>query len=120
MKKILAISLVVVSLLLLTSAAMADRGDRIKVDDRFGDVCCPEKEICPPIVVCFPEFTCPSIDVCLPKAPCIPDVLIEDFPEICCPEVTFDIPEICPPKAPAPCPEDDCCPDRERPDRKHR
>lgn len=118
MKKVLAISLVLVSLLLLTSAAMADRGDRVRNHE-----CCPEEEVCPPeeeevcppIVIGFPEIPCPEIEVELPEAPCIPEVMIEEFPEICCPEITVEFPEICPPcppaPAPAPCPEEEhCCP----------
>lgn len=127
MKKILVVSLVLVSLLLLTSAAMADRGDSKR--GNHADECCPEEVVtppCPPIVICFPEAPELDFDVCIPQPPCIPEIIIEDFPPINCPEITFDIPEICPPCPPTPptppCPEEDeCpCPDDRHGDRHHR
>jgi hypothetical protein len=99
MKKVLIASLIVVSLLLLASGAMADREDyRAKWDDRCGeecpeeDNCAPEclpeetPETCPPIVINIPGITCPDIDIDLPEAPCFPNVCVGDFPDICCPD----------------------------------
>ncbi len=118
MKKVLAISLVLVSLLLLTSAAMADAGEMVKEHEHNGccpeeEVCPPEEEVCPPIVIGFPEIPCPEITVEIPEAPCVPEVMIEEFPEICCPEITVEFPEVCPPCPPAPAPEEEehCCPE---------
>ncbi len=129
MKKMLAIMLVVVSMLLLASVAIADREDRANRFDRHEgccppeeEVCPPEEEVCPPIEVCFPEVPEIDVDVCIPKAPCFPEIRVEEFPEINCPEINVEIPEICPPcVSPAPCPEEEeCCPDDRHSDRKHR
>jgi hypothetical protein len=130
MKKLLIASLVVVSLLLLASGAMADRGDR------HGGYCpeekecapeCPPEEVCPTIEVCFPEMPVCDIDVCFPEAPCCPKIVMEEFPEIICPEISCDFPEICCPcPIEKPCPEPEPCPPAEdecnncREDRHHR
>lgn len=126
MKKVLVASLVVVSLLLLTSGAMAAYGDGKEV------VCppepCPPKEICPTINVCFPEMPVFDMDVCFPEAPCA-KVVIEDFPEIRCDNIDFEFPEICcqvkepcPEPEPEPCPpvDDECNDDNGKDDRHHR
>lgn len=121
MKKVLVASLIVVSLLLLTSAAMADRGNRVdscRNCEPACPVCPPEPEpTCEPIFINIPGIDCMDIDLDLPSAPCIPAVCVSDFPGICCPDVNFDFPEVncpaeCPAPAPAPCPPCPCPSDR--------
>lgn len=126
MKKVLIASLIVASLLLLASGAMADYGnDRGKWDDRHGDKCVPvpecppvetPEEACPPIVINIPECDIPDMEIELPEPCCFPDVVV-NMPEINCPDISVDFPEICcpsecpapaPAPAPAPCPEDKC------------
>jgi len=98
MKKVLVASLVVVSLLLLASGAMADYCPPVEPEPEP----CPPVVTCPPIVIDFPDICCPDIDLAFPEAPCCPEVIVKDIPEICCPEVNFEFPDFCCPTEPCP------------------
>ncbi len=65
MKKVLIVSLIAVSLLLLASGAMADRGDGWARWDKGCGEDCPED-----VVFEFPEICCPSPCPAPAPAPC--------------------------------------------------